>query len=130
MPTLTSLVLLGAIALGQVTDEFPDDAPPIELTVPHVEPAVLRTIAARCSAYIPTGNRTATGTNPRFGTVAVDPSVIPLGSRMSIDRFPGSTFTAEDTGGGVHGAHVDVLLPTYQEAIQFGVRDCRVTILE
>ena len=44
--------------------------------------------------------RTATGTTPRFGTVAVDPRVIPLGSRLLIQGFEGVVFVAEDATGG------------------------------
>jgi 3D (Asp-Asp-Asp) domain-containing protein len=51
---------------------------------------------------------TATGTRPRWGTVAVDPSYIPLGSRLLIDGFDDTVFTAEDTGGAVKGWVVDV----------------------
>ncbi len=50
--------------------------------------------------------RTATGTTVRKGTVAVDPSVIPLGTRMYI---PGYGYgVAEDTGGAVIGNIIDL----------------------
>lgn len=49
---------------------------------------------------------TATGTSVRKGTVAVDPRVIPLGTRMYI---PGYGYgTAEDTGGGIIGHIIDL----------------------
>ena len=75
---------------------------------------------------------TATGTFVRVGTVAVDKSVIPLGTRMYIVTNDGSVVyglaVAEDTG--VRGNIVDLYYETYQECINFGRRGCTVYILE
>lgn len=68
----------------------------------------------RITGYLPTGNRTATGTWPHWGTVAVDPSVIPLGSTVYIQGL--GVFHAEDTGGAVLGRHVDVFVYSLAEA--------------
>jgi resuscitation-promoting factor RpfB len=54
-------------------------------------------------------------------TVAVDPAFIPLGSQLRIAGLPG-IYRAEDTGGGVQGAHVDVFLNSRVDALQFGRR--------
>jgi len=62
---------------------------------------------------------TATGTRARPGTVAVDPSVIPLGSRLRITGVPG-VYRAEDTGSGIRGAQVDVFMASRAEVLQFG----------
>lgn len=79
---------------------------------------------------------TATGTTTRYGTVAVDPRVIPLGSRVYVvseggDRSwsygPG---LAEDTGGLIKGSRVDLFFMTGEEAEDFGVRAAKVYILE
>ncbi len=94
-----------------------------------LDPPPTTTITARCTAYSYTGSRTRTGTWPVFGTVAVDPSVIPLGSHLLIDGFDGVTFVAEDTGGGVHGAWVDIYMPSRADAIRWGNRFCTVTVL-
>ena len=75
---------------------------------------------------------TATGTTVRVGTVAVDKSVIPLGTRMYIVASDGSVIygmaVAEDTG--VKGNKVDLYYDTYQQCINFGRRTCTVYILE
>ena len=75
---------------------------------------------------------TATGTFVRVGTVAVDKSVIPLGTRMYIVSNDGSVVyglaVAEDTG--VRGNVVDLYYNTYEECINFGRRGCTVYILE
>lgn len=75
---------------------------------------------------------TATGTLVRVGTVAVDKSVIPLGTRMYIVSNDGSVVyglaVAEDTG--VRGNIIDLYYNTYEECINFGRRGCTVYILE
>jgi 3D (Asp-Asp-Asp) domain-containing protein len=63
---------------------------------------------------------TYTGTHARPGTVAVDPTYIPLGSRLHIAGLPG-VYLAEDTGGGIRGAHVDIFMRS-REALAFGRR--------
>lgn len=77
------------------------------------------------------GTRTASGTQVHRGTVAVDRSVIPLGTRMYIVADGGIVYglaVAEDTG--VRGNKVDLYYDTYNQCIQFGRRNCTVYILE
>lgn len=63
---------------------------------------------------------TASGTTPTPGrTIAVDPSVIPLGSYVKID---GHVYVAEDTGGAIKGHKIDIVVKTHAEAIQKGTR--------
>ncbi len=77
---------------------------------------------------------TATGTTVRVGTVAVDPKVIPYGTRMFIVCNDGSyvygTATAEDCGGGIKGNEIDLYMPTRSECFQYGVRRCTVYFLD
>src|SRR5262249_11056278 len=61
---------------------------------------------------------TRSGVPAQPGTVAVDPSVIPLGSRLRIAGLPG-IYRAEDTGGGIRGAHVDVFMESRAAALEF-----------
>jgi 3D (Asp-Asp-Asp) domain-containing protein len=64
---------------------------------------------------------TATGTSARAGrTVAVDPAIIPLGSRVYIEGV--GERIAEDVGGAVKGRHIDVYLGSLPDAWRFGVR--------
>ena len=77
------------------------------------------------------GTRTASGTAVHRGTVAVDRSVIPLGTRMYIVTKKGYVYglsTAEDTG--VRGNKIDLYFDTYQQCINFGRQECLVYILE
>lgn len=63
---------------------------------------------------------TATGTKPTPGrTIAVDPTVIPLGSHVIID---GHEYIAEDTGGAIKGKRIDIVVKTHQEALNKGKR--------
>ena len=77
---------------------------------------------------------TASGTHAKYGTVAVDPRVIPLGTRMYIESADGSFVygycVAEDTGGAIKGNKVDLFFNTYSECMQFGRRNVKVYILD
>ena len=77
-----------------------------------------------------TSPRTATGTTPRWGTVAVDPRVIPLGSRLLIEGFEEMVFVAEDTGSSIRGNIIDVWFDDAAAARRFGTQTRMVTILE
>jgi len=83
------------------------------------------------TAYLPTDGDgqciTATGIRATAGVVAVDPEVIPLGSRVYI---PGYGFAiAADTGGAIIGNRIDLCMEDYDEAIQFGRRPVKVYVL-
>jgi 3D (Asp-Asp-Asp) domain-containing protein len=62
---------------------------------------------------------TATGTHAAEGrTIAVDPSVIPLGTEVEIDGV--GTFIAEDVGGAIKGNKIDIFCESHETAIQRG----------
>lgn len=70
--------------------------------------------------------RTATGKRAGYGVCAVDPSVIPLGTKLFI---PGYGYAiAADTGGAVRGDHVDLCFDSVVEARNWGRRQVRVTV--
>ena len=72
--------------------------------------------------------RTATGTYVFPGTVAVDPRVIPLYTRMYI---PGYGFgVALDTGGAIKGRRIDVWFSSCSRAITWGYRTKTITLLK
>jgi 3D (Asp-Asp-Asp) domain-containing protein len=76
---------------------------------------------------------TYTGTTVRLGTVAVDPRVIPYGTRMFIVSNDGEYVygisVAEDCGGAIKGDRMDLYFPTTRECFQFGKRNCTVYFL-
>lgn len=64
------------------------------------------------------GGPTASGVMPEAGrTIAVDPEVIPLGSRVYIDGY--GEYVAEDTDSAIEGARVDVYMDSHEEARHF-----------
>lgn len=69
---------------------------------------------------------TATGIPVEPGIVAVDPTVIELGSRIVID---GQEYLAADTGGSIKGFRIDRAFSTHEEAIAFGVQTADVYIV-
>ena len=85
------------------------------------------TNTARITSYCLQG-RTRSGTPVRPGVVATDPSVIPLGSLIEIESLP-LTYTAEDTGGGVRGWHIDVWDRDCNWSIQWGIRQRNVRVI-
>ena len=76
---------------------------------------------------------TATGTTVHWGTVAVDPTRIPYGTRMFIISNDGSYVygiaTAEDCGGDIKGDRMDLYMPTYEQCREFGRRRCTLYFL-
>ena len=83
------------------------------------------------SAYTPFDDgqvgMTATGIPARRGIVAVDPRVIPLGTRLYVMGY--GPALAADTGGAIRGAKIDLCIEDYNEAIRFGRRTVEVYIL-
>ncbi|MBU5269969.1 3D domain-containing protein [Clostridium cochlearium] len=76
---------------------------------------------------------TATGTVARrsqggYSTIAVDPRVIPLGTKVYVEGY--GYAIAEDTGGAIKGNRIDVFVPTNSEAYQWGVRWVNLYILK
>ena len=83
------------------------------------------TITVSTTGYTLRG-RTATGVPTTTGVVAVDPAVIPLGTRMTIPGY--GEAIAADTGGAVHGNVIDLWFPTMAEALRWGRRTVTITI--
>ncbi|WHY00804.1 G5 and 3D domain-containing protein [Neobacillus sp. DY30] len=76
--------------------------------------------------------RTATGfdlrANPGAKVIAVDPRVIPLGTKVYVEGY--GYAVAADTGGAIKGHKIDVFFPTKAEAFRWGVRKVKIKILQ
>ena len=103
--------------------------------VSHAKPAgkTLRVKATAYTAYCHgCSGTTYTGVNliknPGAKVIAVDPAVIPLGSKVYVDGY--GYAVAEDIGGGINGMEIDVFIPDTQDAYRFGVKHVDVTIIE
>ena len=99
------------------------------------------TLQFSSTAYTATPNgrggfveRTASGRPASYGVVAVDPRIIPLGTKLYIESLDGSWdygfAVAGDTGGAIKGKIIDLFFDTYNECIQYGRRPIKVYILE
>lgn len=66
--------------------------------------------------------------NPDAKVISVDPTVIPLGSKVYVESY--GEAIAGDTGGAIKGKRIDVFVPTKEDAINFGVKQLKVTILD
>ena len=84
-----------------------------------------RSLTVTATGYSMSG-RTATGVSVGYGIVAVDPSVIALGTRMTIPGY--GQGVAADTGGSVAGSRIDLWFPTTAEALAWGTRTVTITL--
>lgn len=97
-----------------------------------------KSLVVEASAYSTEGwksKHTATGTLARVGAIAVDPKVIPLGSKLYVTSTDGKSWiyghaVAEDTGGAIKGNKIDLFFNTQKECINFGRQKAMVYILQ
>ncbi|SDH41455.1 3D (Asp-Asp-Asp) domain-containing protein [Alteribacillus persepolensis] len=95
-----------------------------------------RTLQVEATAYTANCNGcsgvTATGVdlhaNPDANVIAVDPDVIPLGSKVRVEGH--GTYTAADTGGAINGNKIDIYMQNKSDASNFGRQNLEVTVLE
>ena len=106
------------VAVAQTVNAVSSPAPaPIE--------AGPGTMTVTATAYTLQGT-TATGAPVGYGVVAVDPSVIPLGTRMTIPGY--GEAVAADTGGAIQGSVIDLWFPTAAQAAAWGRRTVTITL--
>ena len=139
-------VFLLAIAITGIISEAgacPEFVGPSEIEIKSVVPvkktAIIRpffrlenekTKKVEVTAYTSCpGDLTFTETEPGWGTIAVDPEVIPLGSTIYFPNdFPNQKFLAVDTGKKIKGWKVDIWMPSRDEAKEFGLQEMRAII--
>ena len=102
----------------------------IDKTETGVEPeAELPTVTFTATAYSLRG-RTASGRLVSRGIIAADRRVLPLGTRV---RLTAGSYSGEyvvaDTGGAVRGRKIDIWVPSTGEAMRFGRRPVKLTVL-
>jgi 3D (Asp-Asp-Asp) domain-containing protein len=117
-------------ALQQVAQQVEQKSNMIQVAESPPAPAALaaagrRTIVVSSTGYSLPGH-TSTGIPVGLGVVAVDPSVIPLGTRLTIPGY--GEGVAADTGGGVRGADIDLWFPTLTAARAWGRKTVTITL--
>lgn len=140
--SMTAAPVTEIIAIGTASTEAidPDAMPVIEdgkITLPTGEVLTYtRTMQCGATAYYCEPwekGITYSGTKARVGEIAVDPDVIPLGTRLYIVTNDGEyvygTAVAEDTGYLIDGTRIDLYFNTRSECINFGYRMCTVYFL-
>ncbi|MDP4158601.1 MAG: 3D domain-containing protein [Bacillota bacterium] len=88
---------------------------------------IARTLTVESTAYTYTGNKTATGVEPRKGIIAVDPKVIAMGSKVYVEGY--GYAIAADTGGDIRGNRIDVFFTSLRQCIDWGRKSVHVYVL-
>jgi 3D (Asp-Asp-Asp) domain-containing protein len=89
---------------------------------------------AEATSYVATAyslrGKTASGRMVGRGLIAADPRVLPLGSRVRLEH-PGYSgeYVVADTGGMIRGKRIDIWTPSSSEAMRFGRRTVKLTVL-
>ncbi|MGE7987717.1 LysM peptidoglycan-binding domain-containing protein [Lysinibacillus fusiformis] len=123
-----------AIAPSTNNTASKENAP--EAIAPSTNNTASKELIVEASAYTAScegcSGITATGinlkTNPNAKIISVDPAVIPLGSKVYVEGY--GEAIAGDTGGAIKGKRIDVFFPSQQDAVNFGVKQLKVTILD
>jgi 3D (Asp-Asp-Asp) domain-containing protein len=99
------------------------------LAAPLVEKPIVGPTSYLATAYSLRG-RTASGRLVSKGLIAADPRILPLGTRVRLDAgsYSGEYLVA-DTGGLVKGKRIDIWTPSSREAMRFGRRTVKLTVL-
>lgn len=98
---------------------------PAQADAPSAPLASGQTLTVVATGYALTGT-TATGLRTAWGVVAVDPAMIPLGTRMTIPGY--GEGVAADVGHAVRGASIDLWFPSRQQALAWGRRVVTITL--
>lgn len=100
-----------------------------EVTKPTKKMTVVATAYCACSKCCGKSDGiTASGVKARANhTIAVDTSVIPLGTRI---LYNGTIYVAEDTGGAIKNNRIDIFFDSHSSALEWGRRTIEIEVLE
>lgn len=130
-------------ALQAVTEKAPrkhvQAKPATDKASPNTPENFQEVINVKATAYAPGphdndqwGDKTYMGTTVRPGVIAVDPRIIPLGSKVYIE-YPDGTgqyAVAEDTGGAIKGNRIDIAMNSVGKAYDFGIKNVKVYVVD
>jgi 3D (Asp-Asp-Asp) domain-containing protein len=110
---------------GQIPETAPESVP---AKTPEPAPANPSQLFS-ATAYSLRG-RTASGQSVTRGLIAADPRVLPIGTRVRLEAGPWTgEYLVADTGGAIRGRKIDIWTPSSREAMQFGRRPVKLTVL-
>lgn len=123
--------------LSGVTNEANEIAPKSAVRSsanPIAPKAAVETPNAEGVHYVATAyslrGKTASGRYVSKGIIAADPRILPLGSRVRLEAGPWSgEYLVADTGGAIRGRKIDIWTPSSREAMRFGRRKVKLTVL-
>ena len=119
----------------EVAGQIPEDeAAPVETPTTAPAEKLVDVIERPTETYSATAyslrGRTASGQYVTRGLIAADPRHLPLGTRVRLDAGPWSgEYLVADTGGAIKGRKIDIWTPSTREALQFGRRNVKLTVL-
>ncbi|UYZ20330.1 3D domain-containing protein [Mesobacillus jeotgali] len=125
-PAATPAATPAAAPANQVTAQPAAAKPAAATNQITVEATAYTANCTGCSGITKTGVNLKT--NPNAKVIAVDPTVIPLGSKVYVEGY--GYATAEDIGGAIKGNRIDVFIPTQSGALQWGRKQVKLTILD
>ncbi|HEV7472538.1 MAG TPA: 3D domain-containing protein [Pyrinomonadaceae bacterium] len=118
----------------QDTTQDPADGKFESEVIPATASPIIEEPLVPASPYVATAyslrGRTASGRLVSRGLIAADPRVLPLGSRVRLE-VPGyhGEYLVADTGGMIRGKRIDIWTPSSREAMRFGRRTVKLTVL-
>lgn len=120
---VTRIVAVGTAAAAATVPAASRRVPP----APRTGRRMLVVATGYSAAQPDLDDTTATGARARYGVIAVDPRVIPLGTRVYV---PGYGFAvAADTGGAIRGNRIDLCFDSVADAMTWGRRSVMIVIL-
>lgn len=122
---ITAIAAQGADTSSQATPDAPTAAPSVSSSANAPAPGGTRTLVVDAVAYHLQGN-TASGLPVGAGVIAVDPTVIPLGTRVNVPGY--GPAVAADVGSAVKGNIIDLWMPSTARARLWGRRTVTITV--
>jgi 3D (Asp-Asp-Asp) domain-containing protein len=128
----------GVVSVPTIGDEKPigvtTEANEIASDNPIAPKAAVEDPKAEGVHYVATAyslrGKTASGRYVSHGIIAADPRILPLGSRVRLEAGPWSgEYLVADTGGAIRGRKIDIWTPSSREAMRFGRRKVKLTVL-
>lgn len=118
----------------EVAGQIPEEETPAEPTSTPAARLVDVIVERPAESYSATAyslrGRTASGQYVTRGLIAADPRHLPLGTRVRLDAGPWSgEYVVADTGGAIKGRKIDIWTPSTREALRFGRRSVKLTVL-